>query len=155
MTIREKIVLLAASAAILYGAFEVFLNPGTRSEGGESREEPLAVFINRVSMESGAGRLSPAEIQTIRQAEQGWRNPFKTPFLPPPDFERLPVYSGFVEMGGRKLAVVDGREYGVGENLEQSGYEVKEIAPDRILIGGEGRRSIPIPLLDTDRSVSP
>jgi hypothetical protein len=156
MTLREKTILLLAAASLAYGAYEVFWNPaGSRGRDSADPAEPLAGFINRISAESAAGRLSAAEIQTIQQAKRSWTDRFQAPSLPPPVFDQPPVYSGFIQMEGRKMAIVDGREYAVGERLEHSGYQVKEIAPDRIVIGGEGRRDIPIPLFELDRNLSP
>ncbi len=156
MSVREKIILLIASASLLYGAYEVFLNPvSTQPPGGSARAEPLPAFINRISAESAAGRPTRAERALIRRAEQAWPQRFESPTLPPPTFERLPVFSGFVRMEGRKMAIIDGREYGEGERLEKSGYRVQEILPTRIIIGGEGRRGIPIPLQELERGISP
>jgi hypothetical protein len=155
MSIREKIILVLASASLLYGGYEVFLNPRAVEVRGGGAGEPLSGFINRISGESAADRLNPAEREIIRMATQPWPDRFDSPTLPPPAFERLPVFSGFIRMGGRKMAIIDGREYGEGERLEESGYRVQEIEPNRIIIGGEGRRGIPIPLQELTRGTAP
>lgn len=156
MSVREKIILALALASLLYGAYEFFLHPRVSEQQAPADQvEPLASFINRIAAESSGGRLSPTEIQTIRQAEQPWPDRFQAPSLPPPVFEQPPVYSGFITMGKRKLAIIDGREYTVGERLEDSAYMVKEITPDHIVIGGSGRRNIPIPLFELERNISP
>lgn len=156
MSVREKIILALATVSLLYGAYEFFLKPPVSEQQAPADQgEPLPSFINRISAESTEGRLSATEIQTIRQAQQPWPDRFQAPSLPPPVFEQPPVYSGFITMGKRKLAIVDGREYGVGERLEDGAYMVKEITPDHIVIGGPGRRDIPIPLFELERSISP
>jgi hypothetical protein len=156
MSIREKIILVLALASLLYGGYEIFWMPAaTLGPGAGPGAEPLAGFINRISAESASGRLAPAERALIERAEQAWPDRFESPTLPPPTFERLPVYSGFIQMGGRTMAIIDGREYGLNDRLETSGYEVREIAPGRIVIGGEGRRDIPIPLQELEQGISP
>lgn len=156
MSIREKIILVLASASLLYGAYEVFWNPrAVEFREGTADGEPLSGFINRISGESTADRLSPAEKEIIRMATQPWPDRFDSPRLPPPAFEQLPVFSGFIRMGGRAMAIIDGREYAEGERLEESGYLVQEIEPNRIIIGGEGRRGIPIPLWELTRGATP
>lgn len=156
MSIRERIVIALAFASLLYGAYE-FLSTrdSTRDPGRIAGDETLAAFVERISMHGGSGRLAASEREIIRWAGQAWADRFDLPYLPPPVFDRMPVFSGFIQMEGRTLAVVDGREYAAGERLEQGGYVIKEIAPHRIVIGGEDRRDIPIPLLDLERSASP
>jgi hypothetical protein len=155
MSVREKIILALALGSLLYGGYEVFWRPAPPGRPASSPDaEPLAGFINRISAETAAGRLTLAERALIRRAEQAWPDRFESPTLPPPAFERLPVYSGFIRMRGRTMAIIDGREYGVGERLETSGYRVREISPGRIVIGGEGRRDIPIPLQELEQGIS-
>ncbi|MFP4309147.1 MAG: hypothetical protein ACLFRG_12355 [Desulfococcaceae bacterium] len=157
MSIREKIILVLAFASLLYGAYEVFWNPRAVEfrKDGTADGEALSGFINRISGESTADRLNPAERGIIRMATQPWPDRFDAPRLPPPAFEQLPVFSGFIRMGGRKMAIIDGREYAEGERLEESGYLVQEIEPHRIVIGGEGRRGVPIPLQELTRGTTP
>lgn len=155
MSIREKIILLLALGSLVYGGYEMFWKPAPPGGTGPSPGgEPLAGFINRISAETAAGRLTMAERALIQRAEQPWPDRFESPTLPPPTFERLPVYSGFIQMGGKTMAIIDGREYGVGERLETSGYRVQEISPSQIVIGGEGRRDIPIPLQELEQGIS-
>ncbi len=44
------------------------------------------------------------------------------------------IYSGYVDSGKKKLAVINGLEYRVGEQLEMEGYILKGITPSKVLI---------------------
>ena len=49
---------------------------------------------------------------------------------------RIPVYSGFMELGSQRLAVIDGMEYMVGDQVE-GGWELLEIAPGSVVLRNE------------------
>ncbi|MFZ5812532.1 MAG: hypothetical protein ACOY4F_10855 [Thermodesulfobacteriota bacterium] len=48
----------------------------------------------------------------------------------------LPAYTGFVEMGALRLAIIDGYEYREGDELETGGYLVEGIRPDQVTLRG-------------------
>ena len=43
-------------------------------------------------------------------------------------------YTGYVEMGNVRLAIINGNEYETGDRLEQGGYIVKSISPTRVML---------------------
>ena len=50
---------------------------------------------------------------------------------PAPDF----VYTGFLQLGDKKLAVINAMEYTVGESIGTRGYYIKSITPNKVVIG--------------------
>jgi hypothetical protein len=44
------------------------------------------------------------------------------------------IYSGYVDSGKNKTAVINGFEYRIGEQLEIEGYVLKQITPSSVLI---------------------
>ena len=48
------------------------------------------------------------------------------------------IYSGYMEMGDNRLAVINGMEYVVGEELNTGGFIVNSISPAQVVIGIEG-----------------
>ena len=57
------------------------------------------------------------------------------------------TYSGYLQMGRRHLAIINGTEYETGEELEKEGFTVGKIYPNRVIIvlrGGEVKHSIPL-----------
>jgi hypothetical protein len=50
------------------------------------------------------------------------------------------VYTGFLNMGSRNLAIINGNEYEKGEKLPDSGHIVEEIYPNRVVFGIKGSK---------------
>jgi hypothetical protein len=44
------------------------------------------------------------------------------------------IYSGYVDAGIIKIAIINGLEYRVGEQLEMAGYVLKRVTPSKVLI---------------------
>jgi len=44
------------------------------------------------------------------------------------------IYSGYLEVGGRKTAIINGMDYRAGDELEASGYKVGHITPSSVII---------------------
>ncbi len=60
------------------------------------------------------------------------------------------VYSGFVNMGEKKLAVINGSTYQVGEKLDfGSSFYLRSVEPSRVVIADrQNQRNIVIKLKD-------
>ena len=43
-------------------------------------------------------------------------------------------YTGYMEYGRKKVAIINGLEYGEGEKLETPGYVLKAIFPGKVII---------------------
>ena len=43
-------------------------------------------------------------------------------------------YTGFMEMGDKKFAIIDGLEYTAGDELVQGGFKVRSITPRQVVI---------------------
>ena len=43
-------------------------------------------------------------------------------------------YTGFMQMGDKKFAIIDGLEYTAGDELVQGGFEVRSITPRQVVI---------------------
>lgn len=67
-------------------------------------------------------------------------------------------YSGFISVGSVSLAVIDGKEYALGEELSVPGYILQMITPDHVTILGPGKSfllTIPFQETSSDKSTSP
>ena len=159
---REKVLIILMVAAIGYGAFELFYDPGHQLQTSGPGTDP-----ERVS------QLSAAVLETLRQAELSEDESFilekastpwtSSPFhvLTAPDTETITretpeettalethpalVYSGYLEMGNRRMAVINGVDYLTGDILTGGMYKVGDIAPGRVILfslTGEGELSL-------------
>ncbi len=50
------------------------------------------------------------------------------------------VYSGFLNMGTRNLAIINGIEYEKGEKLPDGAHIVEEIHPNRVVMSMQGSK---------------
>lgn len=167
MTRREKIIVGAMAAAVLYAGYVWFFSGGEVAANGRQTSVDrgqLESIIKQTDKAVADGRPSDLELYKIAQAEEEWTaDPFyKRPDRPesaasektaddgPQVLKRDFRYSGYVAMGKRRLAVINGMEYAVGEQLEDEGYFVVEISPKRVIIehrvngAATGRVIVPI-----------
>ena len=165
MTPREKIIVGFAVLAVAYGAVELFLpKVGTTPIKLSQGSEGLNAFITKVATvtKGGVGSTSAA---ILEKAELEWRqNPFLQIRKPPPPPEpaaevkspdkgtaRL-AYSGYLDMGGRRLAIINGLEYEAGDRIEPGGLTIKSILPNKVIMVYTQREGSPIvlPLQDSE-----
>jgi hypothetical protein len=88
-------------------------------------------------------RLSQREIQTVKFSAEAWPKDPLAPEPPKPEGEVEKdkfQYTGYISMGDKVLAVINGREYQVGEQLESGGFEVLSISPEAVEIQAQGRK---------------
>lgn len=140
---RQMIILALMGLAILYGAYEIFFAPAGK-KAPPKKTEASTVSSAMVTMLAN----NPADKfdgLIIARAEAGWEN---DPFLDqaiykewairqePKESQPMAkiVYSGYVDSGKRKIAIINGVEYSVGERLEIEGFVLKSVTPTKIKI---------------------
>ena len=152
MSKREKIILIITGLTILYGGY-IFLFTDSSETGRidpEKKLKELNRFVSDVAKSLSRKDLSGKETYVLDRASARWA---KDPFLEkvelsPESRKDIEIetsaiaksfsYLGYLEMGNRKLAVINGMEYEIGEELGQAGYIVKGIFPTRVVIGPAG-----------------
>ncbi len=168
MTTREKIIVGIALLAVLYGAYEFVLAPrmaGSLQPPAKEALESLNAFIIKVAAASQEGKLSDTDAYIVKTAETAWQQdpmlvipkkaapqvvePVKTPAMLP---TAGLTYTGYMEMGDKQLAIINGVEYEAGDRLEPGGLVIRRILPNRVeVIATEhGGKTFSIPLTETD-----
>lgn len=162
MSMREKIILLLAALAVGYGVYVLFFegSDGTgQSSAPQATSSPTGAttIANQVQSTIASGRLSESEFAILAKAREPWnRDPFhsrtSSQAEDTTDQEQRGeeisfVYSGYVELGNRRYAVINGEEYTTGEELQPAGYFVRDILPDKVVIQGR-QREITTPLIE-------
>ena len=164
MTNREKIIVGLAALALGYGAVQVLL-PRANVESGlqPQNQEGLNAFITKVADATRAGTDAAGAI-VIAKAEAAWKqDPFieipkakaaETTATRPKETARLSnlAYNGFIELGSKRLAIINGQEYEAGEKLNPGGFTIKSILPTRVVVvpaQGEGA-PIVLPLQESE-----
>ena len=159
MTNREKIIVGLMLLTVAYGVYALFFEGKIKSSSRRTTTttvtaakqlETLNTFITKVAEASQAG-LSKEDKYIIARAESAWKqDPMTTVELtdrPEDEINRqkkqitqttgpqLNVsYTGFMQMGDKKFAIIDGLEYTAGDELVQGGFEVRSITPRQVVI---------------------
>ncbi|QLA15760.1 hypothetical protein [Desulfolutivibrio sulfoxidireducens] len=158
MTKRETMLLWLMGAAVLAGAGLYGLTGKGKSVGlsapGKAVEATLAAGQALVKAVKDAG-VSDIQAHVATMALRPWEPglfydkalEFQTEG---PKSESLPAYTGFVEVGSLRLAIIDGYEYREGDELETGGYLVEEIRPDQVTLKGldKDNKAVRLPYQD-------
>ena len=167
MTNREKVIIVFALLAVVYGVYIVFLEPKAQQATfttSEKELDSLNTFITKVAVATKEG-LSEKDSYILQRAENQWlRDPLiriRKPKISAEEEsqksrqssgpETAILYTGYLEMGTMRLAIINGNEYAAGDRLEQGGYVVRSISPNQIVIAAtDGSKNLFIvPLQET------
>ena len=147
MAKREKILLTLMIVAIGYGIFEFFSGYLIQERIVEQpfpQVENAFSFSSDVSQTVENARLVPTEVYIIDLAFRNTVPDFLYEW-PPEDraVEQKPylsdiiepmIYNGYLEMGSRRLAIIDGIEYQEGDILARGIFRILSISPQKVAI---------------------
>ncbi len=165
MSKREKIILIIMALTVVYGFYALFLENPTPGKdkltASGSKLDEFNKFITNVAALTKDG-LSEESAYIIERIPANWT---KDPLLNTrqgfdfkPDekkeiesAESLGItYSGYLKMGNKSLAIINGIEYEIGEELPESGHIVEQITANNVVIVTRGgRKKITVPLEET------
>jgi len=168
MTNREKGIVGLALLALVYGVYIIFFSaapqPSFGGPAGTKKElDSLNAFITKVA-EAAKGGLSEKDSYIIELAQSSWKqDPLlniikekepeedKKETVKPLAPEIAISYTGYLEMGNSRLAIINGNEYEAGDTLEPGGFIVRSISTSRVVIvATDGSKNVFIvPLQDT------
>lgn len=147
MTKREQIIVTIMVLVICYGVYSFLFDSKKVKAPQPVDTQALEKTVIDVGLQFKGG-LTPAETARLQKAQVSWeRDPFYARKQGVGLFSRFAVaqkeetgpdvrfsYTGFVTMGGKKVAVINGREYEEGEQLETEGYFAEVIQPNKVTI---------------------
>jgi hypothetical protein len=146
MSKREKIILAAVLVALLYAAYTFYSEPSPQKANvaAETELSGVRALATQLSDELKKDSLTDNERYILDRADAEWStDPFlerKLSSASAPGRGAAGaqsnefVYSGYLEVNQRRLAVVNGMEYVVGEQLESGGYIIKSIDPEKVVL---------------------
>ena len=159
MTPRERIIIGMTSIAVVWAGI-VYMRgggearqSGTRADDSDVSKAQALVVQSRTRLD--AVQVTEAEQTGLAAAQGEWDGqPFtesapvamvETPASAPPSY----IYTGYVQVGGRRFAIVNGREYGVGDALADKTGVVQAIEPDHVVlrVGPDDRQQV-VPLIE-------
>ena len=154
LTKQQIIILSVMVGTILYAAYDFFIAPRTQSAmidiGKKSME--LEAFINNITTSMPKGSLSAADAYIVSRAEAQWtKDPFydrklyrewvklKEPAKAGGGTSQKMsfIYSGYLKIKNKKVAIINGVEYESGDPLEIEGYVLKNIFQGKVAIINE------------------
>jgi len=149
---REIAVVAVMLIVVLYGLHEIFVSSASKSIGAEIRRHGIQIdaLIAEASKILGNRGTDPVYAAIVAGVETDWeRDPFyaeETPVVSTSNLGSL-AYTGYLEMGTREVAIIDGVSYEAGDELEAGGYVVKRIRPSAVVIKEKGTgKKITVPL---------
>ena len=164
MSTREKILVGLMIVALCLGGL-LLISDGQKkgtSKATVGQPKPLAQMIARVTAQFGSQSSLEENRYTLSMAQSPWR---KNLFAEGPGLlsattatsdaaEVLPanvslIYSGYIETPQRRVAIINGIEYVVGDQLDQSTYKVQHIAPTQVVLVSPQQRMVSVPLVDS------
>mgnify|MGYP001167515017 FL=1 len=163
MTRRQGILLAVMAVVVLYGLADFFFLGASGKQVGAPQKLTPATDVKALttSIASAAESYRPTGLDAyvVRRAESGWsRDPFIDGKIYSRWFPREAVsastekalftYTGYLEVNGKRMAIINGMEYGVGDPLEVEGYVVKSISPVKVAVhqkAGE-KKALEIPI---------
>lgn len=163
---REIIILGIMGVVVLFGAFSLLLGKSDKKATSLSGLSPaeLKTMTGELAVAISRDMLSPGESYAIARAEEEWlHDPFferksyhemlrsKELAKVVVDTSKKPTfrYTGYLEYGSRKVAIINGWEYVAGEALESKGYVLRSISPTQVTIEHIGDKTkIEVPIDD-------
>jgi len=141
-----------------YGAVELLL-PRTKAVPSlpVQSTEGMNAFIGKVA-DAVKAATADASAMVIQKAEAAWK---EDPFMvirkaqaPPAEkslakeaLRALPAmtYTGFLEIGAKRLAIINGMEYEAGDKLSVGGVTIKSVLPNKVIMtSSQGEIVLPL-----------
>lgn len=139
--------------AVIYGVYTVFFAAPRKVSipSGHKELETLNSFVTKVAEQTKTG-LSKEQTYILKKAGTEWKqDPFvriRPRLTREEEAERQPLvvnsrilYTGFLEMGNKRLAIINGMEYEVGDILDQSGLIVRNISPSHVVVAAPDNKN--------------
>jgi type II secretory pathway component PulC len=163
MSKREKAIVLLTFVAILYGVYSLLFASASENDtkgraAGFDETCKLAIEAARNVFKDASSEI---DTYIMTRAETAWKRElflrsdsfFQSTAFPDPAGnsadEKKFIYSGFVASAEKRLAIINGVEYAQGETLNGTDYFVREISPDRVLLGlARKKTTMTVPLAD-------
>lgn len=147
---QQIVILLIMVLSILYGAYTFFpLVTKKIVRNITGKEEDLNTFITGLNTDLSKSYPTITDSYIINRAETEWnRDPFsfkgvsKAVSITGRSGKKAVAsgtfnYTGFVETGNKKMAIINGFEYGPGDSLDKAGFVIEQIFPNRVIIRDE------------------
>ena len=150
---RQIITIIIAIVAIAFGAYALLSGGKSQNDAKESNTAGNDNHLSSIAGDLMKNPLNLTDAYIVGRAEADWgKNPFweknsyrewanKDNAKTKDDPAAKIIYSGYIDIGKKKMAVINGLEYSVGEKLEIEGYVLKKITAAKVVISNKNKRS--------------
>lgn len=138
---RQIIILAIAALFVLYAAYEYLIaGPAAKKAKAVANPAQINTFVSDLQSDLLKDIVAGVDAYIIGMAETDWQ---RNPFWERSSYKEWAarggtsakiIYSGYVDSGKKKLAVINGLEYRIGEQLEMEGYVLKSITPLKVIL---------------------
>ena len=149
---------------VILGVYMMFFESPQKTSAintaGARELELLNTFITKVAEKTKTGP-SKEQAYILNKAQTLWK---QDPFVeleikkeredtgPEPVLDAKVKYTGFLQMGDRRLAIINGMEYEAGDQLEQGGFVIRRILPNHVVVvpPGKNKKTMILPMEETE-----
>jgi hypothetical protein len=163
MSVREKIVVALMLLTVSYGLYS-WLSPGAPAPGGTEKasgaSQQIEALVANLAQTFDQSNTLEHDRLLLERAEEAWtarlflEKAFGAASLEAVSStgeggapgEAALVYSGYIAVGARQVAVINGIEYEAGDQLDQSALVLRRIQPDLVTLGTAEKDLLSVPL---------
>jgi len=141
---RQIIILVVAALCALYAAYEFLIaRPAAQKAKQQAASATESFDVSSLTGDLTGYKASGVDLYIEEKAEMGWgENPFwdRAAYQEFVGREAIGstaakiIYSGYIDAGRKKVAILNGAEYVVGENLELEDYVLKSVKYSNVII---------------------
>jgi hypothetical protein len=155
---RQTIILGLTALVALYAVVD-FLIPKKKNTETELRQQTEDLNSFTTTLAAGMGKDTSKTLLPLifSRADREWT---RDPFLDEPSYKawvevKAPikkevtaapkiefVYSGYLELDKKRIAVINGAEYAEGEALEAKGFFLRTVSPTQVVIENRGTKAL-------------
>jgi hypothetical protein len=130
----EKILVVASVLAVIWGGVVTFGKKPIKDTDLHQAED-INLFISAVTDKVKGDSKSALNSYILSQALKDWgKSPFLVKGMSSKGMGIDYVYTGYVQNGKTIIALINNREYRAGEHIEGTGFEVKSINPNWVIL---------------------
>lgn len=141
---RQIIIIAIMAIAVIFAAYDFFISqPAVKKAKMEAKPVEIESFVTGISTDVTKAKVAGVDAYIIKIAEMDWG---RSPFWSRIEYREFAgneaggglaakiIYSGYVDSGRKRMAVINGYEYESGDALDIEGYILKSVTPSRVLI---------------------
>jgi hypothetical protein len=143
---REIIIIIITILVVLYGAYTLLTGGKKQKDTKEISPVGKDNYISRIAGDLMKNPLTLVDAYIVSRAEANWE---KSPFWEKGSYQEWAgrndaktkddpvskiIYSGYVDAGKKKMAVINGLEYSVGEKLDIGGYILTKVTASKVVL---------------------